>query len=298
MAPPAGLAASLSAAATATAAAGIAARTAAGWTVTVSTIMTKLGSPSVFAATAAGLALVVGGWWWGNRSAGAPESTDLSIPVARRPPPLRIAPTPVDSLPPLSATAFLVPDSLVAARLLAPHNELDEDALYELASASAGKGDGTIIETRSLSVPARSEVQGLIESADSYSYPTEFEYDSVGKATPAAFVSSIVGTILKISGSPRDADGNYQVRFDFEHHFAPPAKIRWSGNLAEPEADHTSVVQLPQFYPVKLAGQVSLAPGQSRLVGAVHIPPWVNAKSSGSTQRLLVFITLDPETIQ
>lgn len=296
MAPPAGLAVSLAATATATTAAGIAAGTATGWTTTASTLVTKLGGPSVVAGTSAGLALVLGGWWWSQRASTGPETAGLSPPLAHRPPPRPGASGPVATLPPLHASAFLVPDTLVAARLLAPHDQLDEAALYELVAATAGKADGSVIETTPVNPPVigpGSEAdQAKAMTAKEFIYPIAFEYARDGTATPASFATRLVGTHFKVNGKPIELDGTHAVTFSLEHHLAKPGETRWSSNLADPAADHPSVVTQPRFHVIELSGSVSLRPGETRLAGATLVPGWLNPRRPGTSERLLVFVTL------
>ncbi len=298
--PPAGLAASVATGAVATAAAGTLAGAASvlqTLTTTVAAWFAKLGGSVAVAGAAAGIAVITGGWaWWAHRPADAGRGIHATGTSARRPAPLAGATSEApDLLPPLRASAFLVPDALVAARLLAPHHELDEEALFDLVADIAGDDDDSLIETNPVIAP-----QGrvaVVENIREYPYPIEFEYAyaSDGHATPSYFVTRNVGTTLRVVGGPADAENRRPVSFEFEHHLAKPTELHWSGNVADPDAEHISAVKMPQFHTVKLAGHVTIAPGQTRLASATHIPPEIDPKSQGAARRLLVFVTLDPE---
>jgi hypothetical protein len=167
-----------------------------------------------------------------------------------------------------------------------------------VVAAAAGNGEGMVLETPALKGVSQEKGQGVSEMVHDHVYATAFDYGPGGAATATAFETRSYGTMLRVNGGARDDDGNHQVSFEVEHHLAAPGEVRWSGNLADPEAEHASVVSQPLIYPVTLNGRITVAPGQTRLGGAVRIPPGVNPKSSGVAQRLLVFVTLDPAPTQ
>lgn len=300
--PPAGLAASVSTAAVAAAAAGVAG----GSSATVSSLIARLGGPAVVTA-AASVALVIAGavTWWVTRSPDPPRLASTAALAPRRPAPLAgsNASTPA-FLPPVQATAFIVPDSLVASHLLAPVQDLDEAALFDLVARSASQGMSQRIGGPPVEPPVAGDndeyAQAAYRNIKAHQYPTQFEYGRDGRMTPDpdSVATRSVGTQLKVSGNPTDDAGAYAVRFSLEHHFAPPGETRWSGNLIDLKADHPSVATQPRFHVIELSGTATLRRGETRLGGATLIPSWLDQKKAGTAQRLLVFLTIAPPAAQ
>ena len=254
---------------------------------------------SLVAPVAACLLLVAAIWaWLGHRGL---QWNAASVPLSGKPPRLRaVAPSGSmtgASLPPLRATAFLVPDSLVAGRLMAADGPLDEAALRDLIVQIAQKGGGQAIEVAPVAPPVvgpdNGDHQAQSQSARDFRYPVSFNFASDGTPTPTEFATRPVGTVLRVSGRPADPDGAHTVSFSLEHHLAAPGETRWSSNLADPTVDHVSVVSQPRFHVVELSGSVSMRPGETRLGGATLVPGWLNPRKPGSAERLLVFLTLE-----
>jgi len=249
---------------------------------------------------ATGLTLVVASWmWWAHRN---PASNAESAAASGTSPKPRAITTngskAGEFLPPLRATAFLVPDSLVAGRLMADDDPLDEAALYALAVQTAQQGGGQTIEVAPVAPPVvepgNSDQYAQSQTTKEFRYPVEFDFASDGTPIPVKFATKPVGTMFKVYGWPAAPDGTHAVSFSLEHHLAPPGETRWSANLADPAADHVSVVSQPRFHVVELNGRVSMRPGETRLGGSTLVPGWLNPRKPGTAERLLVFLTLEP----
>lgn len=262
----------------------------------------KMVTSSAAIPVAAGLVLVAASWmWWAHRK---PTSDAASAAPSGTPPKPKAVTTngskPGEFLPPLRATAFLVPDSLVVGRLMATDGALDEAALYALVAQAAQRGAGQIIEVAPVAPPVvepgNSEQYAQSQTAQRFRYPVDFDFASDGTPTPVDFATRPVGTVFKVNGRPADPDGTQAVSFSLEHHLAPPGETRWSANLADPAADHVSVVSQPRFHVVELSGNVSVRPGETRLGGSTRVPGWLNPRKPGTAERLLVFLTLEPSS--
>jgi RNA polymerase sigma factor (sigma-70 family) len=300
VAPPAGLAVSVTTAAVAAAAAGVAG----GSATAVSWLVARLGGPGTAAAAGTVLIGLIGGLtWWAVRRPDPSRLASTADSIPSRP--ARLAGSGASApafLPPVQATAFIVPEALVAGSLLAPLHELDEAALFELVARSASQGTGQRIGGPPIAPPVAGDndeyAHTKYQNVEAYEYPVDFKVSRDGTLTPVASATRWVGTQLKVSGNPTDEAGAYAVTFALEHHLAPPGETRWSGNLVDLQADHPSVATQPRFHVVELGGTVTVRRGQTRLAGAALIPSWLVPKTTGTAQRLLVFIAIEPPTAQ
>jgi len=187
----------------------------------------------------------------------------------------------------------------------------DATALRKTVAELVKGGDASILET--MMVVARSGQKATSESIREFIYPTEYEPPEVPMpknkgnltpedlkalgamatpATPTAFETKNLGSILEVQPTISPDDGLVDLRFlpEIVWHTGNDVWVERKDGLG-----NVSKIEMPGFYKVSLNTAITCVPGQYNLVAALS--PKDQNGVTDMTRKVMVFVRCDLQTI-